>query len=549
MINIAVGVVVAARPRRLDTVLAAPRKINFWDDRDIRLLAMMSAEDRAELRLVAETGAVEDRVKAAIALARLRDEAAGDVLAGVLADPACVTETALYIDGVADAFGEHDELLTPWLAVLLDTGDEVSRRCAATSCGQLRVAATGPRLLRLARTGLAELRRTGEHSWDPLSFLTSAAKAWPSREVAEEVQVWLGLRADPDPELAPIDYRPTEAAAQLAARAEPGVYEWALRWCAETLVAGDSSYVVDALLARGQESLPVLDEVVRTSPHEAAAGAALTALAVLDPDRADHYARTDWRRFPAQAVELLGERYRGTAAPDVVALVSQIVEDEDLDLAEYGVKTLVSIGGPAAVAAAARAVERLVALDPYEPELRHLRSLVSTAAPARALAKQLTQLGLASSEVANEVVTELARDPEPASAFTVLLAVLDHAGRLVSVAPEAGRIPPPYDEVLTAFVDAADGALTVENIDLTERPDGGIRFSFTQHGFTRTWDIGVNGDAYDLYTIWEVSDSLRPGNAADPRRFIQLDQGSYAFADPDKLAQFCERNGIKLIGS
>jgi hypothetical protein len=64
----------------------------------------MSEEDRAGLRVFAPSGVVEDRVMAAVTLARLRNETAGDVLAGVLTDQECFLEALLQIGGVADSF-------------------------------------------------------------------------------------------------------------------------------------------------------------------------------------------------------------------------------------------------------------------------------------------------------------------------------------------------------------------------------------------------------------------------------------------------------------
>jgi hypothetical protein len=89
-------------------------------------------------------------------------------------------------------------------------------------CGPLGVAAAGPRLLWLAHTAAEGEWTWGEHSWDQLRFLTEAASAWPSQEVAEEVQRWLNLRTEPDTDISAIHYQPGEAVALSGPWAEPG---------------------------------------------------------------------------------------------------------------------------------------------------------------------------------------------------------------------------------------------------------------------------------------------------------------------------------------
>ncbi|WP_143261968.1 hypothetical protein [Allokutzneria sp. NRRL B-24872] len=539
-----------ARSARSATMVAAPRKIDFWDDRDLRQLAAATEQDRERLRDAVRSGPVEDRVMAAVALARLHNEAAPDLLAIVMADRECHLHLVRNIAHVVPDSTrrrvrfEHEALITPWLLDLLDSEDDEVRHLAACMSGRLRVAATGPRLLRLAQSELREVWVGGERSCAPPFALVFAAQAWPGGEVSDEVRGWIDSQVVPPPGEHSGDHRPTEAVAELAAWGEPGSYEWALRWCGEELLAGRTQHTVDALLTRGRESIPLLENGVRQSLRDPAAGAALQALAVLDPDRAEQHARAGWRRFPVSAMHVLGERYRGTADPEVADLMARIA-DETVWPEDVLAKNLVKIGGPRAHEAAARAVDRVVARDSDGRGVQHLRSLVRTSASPQELAEQVARLGLAPSDVANEVAAELARAPEPTSAYSLLVAVLHRMRCLVEVAPESGSEPPAYDDLVVEFAEATGGAVRVADVELIEEEDG-VLLTFAKDGYHRTWNVELDGDWFDLHVVHEVAGALRPEREDDEREFVLIDwcDPLYAFVDPDKLAQYCETHGI-----
>ncbi|MEU9112047.1 hypothetical protein AB0D04_09700 [Streptomyces sp. NPDC048483] len=535
----------SVRPPRLAALLAAPSNIDFMDERDLRLLAKVTEEDRAELRAGALSGGTWPgfRVKAVVALVRLRDGAARDLLAAVLADQECLQVALSNIEYVGDGFGDHEELITPWLLGLLDSDDRYLRRCAALACERLGVAAAGPRLLELAQAGLADLRvGREEYVGDPLIFLTAAARIWPGREVAQEVRRWLDRPGAKNR----TECWPGKPLRLIAERAEPGVYEEALQRCAEEVLSGAANSTVKGLLSRGQEGLPLLDRAVREAPDHAA-GRALEALAKLDPDRAAHYALEDWRRFPESAMAVLGEVFREKAAhPEVVDLVVRISDECRPWLDTECVEALVNIGGPDAVAAARGVVERFAARDSYDSRLTKLQNLVANDAPAppKDVAAQLVGLGLVPADAADAA---LARCTAPASAYTVLEEALDQARLVARFSPDSGCEPPPYDNMVTDFVDAADGSLNVEETDLTETPDG-PRLSFTLHGRPHSLTaMDECGEYWDLGTVYGIAKTLSPGDG-DPREFVEIDQLTWAFVDPDKLARFCEHHNVKVYG-
>ncbi|MGW5647279.1 hypothetical protein ACWEV3_09400 [Saccharopolyspora sp. NPDC003752] len=545
-----------ARPSRLVAILAAPGDISFHDATDLRLLAAMTEEDRAQLRTVARSGRGWDRTFAAVALARLRDEAAGDLLAGLVADPDCWDDTAVALRIGADESGaaaltEHEDLLTPWLLEMLGSDDEALHRSAAATLGILRIAAAGPRLLRLAESAIDELPGSEERTSTAWVLLNAAAETWPSREVADQVRRWLDL---------PIDHAqwPADALTTIAARAEPGAYEWALERCADRLMNGHTRYTVDALVGRGRESLPLLEKAVLESPHQEAAAMALQAIAVLDPALAERHAREQWQRFPEDAIEVLSERYRGTADPEIAELVVRIAGKTARRSPWEFCDALVRIGGPIAMAAATRAVEKLAERDQYDEDLPRLRSLVTNAASARDLAAELTGLGLVP-EWAAEAADELA--PGPVSPYDLLLAVFERAGRSVEFEVDSGFYPPGYADLLAEFVDASGGAVEVSDAELVvldadgdtaeidaieEEEIEGFRFSFTHRGSSHSWETEDNGDYLDIEVTAGMAHALRPADPSDPRRFVEVGNESttYLFADPEKLAEFCKRNGI-----
>ncbi|MEV6233016.1 hypothetical protein AB0L88_34650 [Saccharopolyspora shandongensis] len=542
-----------ARPSRLAAMLANPGDISFHDATDLRLLAAMTQEDRAELRAAARSGAGWDRTFATVALARLRDEAAGDLLADLVADPARWEDTASALRIGADesgsaALAEHEDLLAPWLLEMLGSDDEAVRRSAAATLGILRIAAAGPRLLRLAQSAIDELPSSEERTSTAWVLLNAAAGTSPGREVADQVRRWLDL---------PIDHAqwPADALAAIAARAEPGVYEWALERCADRLMNGDTRCTVDALAGRGRESLPLLEKVALESPHRDAPGKALEAIAALDSGLAERHAREHWTRFPEEAIEVLSERYRGSADPEVAELVVRIVKNAARRSPWDFCDALVRIGGPIAMSAATRAVEKLAERDEHDEDLPRLRSLVTHAAPARDLAAELTVLGLVP-EWAAEVADELA--PGPVSPYDLLLAVFERAGRSVDFDPDSGSYPPSYVDLLAEFVGAAGGTVEVSDVELVgidedgdaieidEEESEGFRFSFVHGGSSHSWDTEDNGDYLDIEVTAGMAHALRPADPSDPRRFVEVGNASttYLFADPEKLSEFCKRNGI-----
>ncbi|RZS37677.1 hypothetical protein EV193_105235 [Herbihabitans rhizosphaerae] len=489
---------------RLAALVACPSEVYLLDEPD-KTLAKMTDADRATLRATAAGGPEVERVAAAIVLARAGDEHAAAALAEVITDPVCRREAHLHLNHLGRiAFAAHADLLTPWLLDLLDNGDEVDRRSAAGSCGYLRVSAAGPRMLRLAREGIAAIRAGGEHSWDPQWFLHWAAEAWPTREVSDEVRAWM----DRD------DYRPVEAIPPLAARG----FEWALRWCAENVGAHGISSAADALVERGADSVPLLEEALRV-PRPA--GGALVTLARIDLAKAGAHARADWPLFPEQAAEVLGEAHAGTADDGVVDLVLTIL-DRERYVEETCAQALVRIGGPRALAGAVRAVELLAERDPYHDDLRRLRSLVRGASPARPIAASMVRAGLVSKEIADEVAIELAAAGEPVAPDEVMVAAFDRAGLLVTVDPESGFVPVPYDRLLSRL--AAISGAVAEAVTLD-----GDRFSFVHNGILHAWTIDPDTDWYDTHIVWEVADLLS---------FVHIGQSRYVYADPDALDEF-----------
>jgi hypothetical protein len=277
-------------------MLRSPREIRFYEKEDLRLLGALSEPDRASLRAVAHAGAIEDRPNATVALVRLRDEAARDALAALLASPARA-DALIPMRFVGDAADGHRDLVTPWLLELLDSADPALRHEAGLTCGTLRVADAGPRLVKLVRAA-TEAAAGGEQSQQLNDLFYAAARAWPSREVADELRRWLALYPDPG-DLIGFDARPVSAVVEIVRRGEPSARDWALRWCVEWLGArkyegSDTADMVNVLVAGGTASVPLLEDVVQHSPYSAGAGCALKALAALDPVRAEHHARHHW---------------------------------------------------------------------------------------------------------------------------------------------------------------------------------------------------------------------------------------------------------------
>lgn len=356
---------------RLAAIVASPSSLRLDHAIDTKVLAMANEADRAALRIVAGAAAgpeieaaskapagtvtAADRVVAVLALIWLRDPAAHRLLAAVLADPACEQLAASRLPDLAEVPEVVDECraaLEPWLVARLGHADEQLTRNAGWACGRLRVVAAGPRLLELAREAEPVAYR---RQWprDSEHYLAQAARCWPSGEVVDEIRARLGAGPDQRP-----PSRPAEAAAEIAANA-PVDYEWALRWCADTLVSGAQDQgMLAALAARAPGSIPLLDEVIRHAPGDDGPGAALEVMARVDPATAGRYARERWRRFPPYALRVLGRVYRGTADPAVVELVAAIAAERPAERVRCA-DALLLVGGGEALAAAGRLVSSL----------------------------------------------------------------------------------------------------------------------------------------------------------------------------------------------
>jgi hypothetical protein len=352
---------------RLAAIVAAPSRLDLGSSRDGRVLALASDADRTALRAAGAAGSaavgvsaesrvsVADRVSAVMALVWLGDPAAGELLAAVLADPECtqvvvskLTDLAL----VPEVLDPHRALVEPWLIERLGPPDEPLTRVTGWACGRLRVVRAGPRLLALAQES-ARPAYLVEWPWDSGRYLAQAARCWPSQQVLDEIRRRAEARPDGELPLPGVVSQPVDAAAEMAAAAPAGRYEWALDYCAAVLRSGAQQYgMLDALEARAPESIPLLDGIVRSAPGDSGPGSALGVLARVAPELGARHAREQWRRFPSYALEVLGRVYRRTADPEVVALVAGIAAERPLEGVRC-VDALLRVGGDDALRVAA----------------------------------------------------------------------------------------------------------------------------------------------------------------------------------------------------
>ena len=490
---------------RLDVVLDQPGKLNFYADRDQRLIEKMTEAQRAVMRTAARSGPPSDRVLAVVALARLRDPAAAGLLAALLADETCWSELS-DLHHLRAVFADHAGIVTPWVLDRLAEPEQTPLRAGvALLARNLRIEAAGPRLLEMAQTGIAAVCATGEHDWRPQHHLDYAAEVWPAKEVADEVLRWL----DPPPEWAPMfrefSYRPNAAIAALAARGEPGVYEWALRLCAESR----SHEAMDALVARGAESVPLLAAAIAVPDRDVDTW--LRTLARISPEHAERVIMADPHRSPVAAIDILGDLHAGTENAEVLALVCRIADESaphrDAELA----RAAALIGGPDAVVIAGQAFARLhdgnVWRDRHETALRHVLAV----APDKKFARKVERLGPTRKQ-SNLAVAALAALPERPAPHVIVATVLFHANLLV-VTETGAR----WDD------------------------DWAARF----RGLTG-WAVPA-GD--DPRAVREVAGSLRP-SGADARRFVRFEavdgEDWYALVVPSEFAAFCAEHDIRL---
>jgi hypothetical protein len=492
---------------RLDVVLEHPGKLNLYGDRDRRLIEKMGEDDLAVMRIAARSSPPKDRVMAVVVLARLRDPAAGDLLADLLADETCWSEL-FDLHHLRDAFADYAGIVTPWVLDRLAEPEQTPLRAgAALLARNLRIEAAGPRLLEMAQTGIAAACATGEHDWHPQNHLDYAAEVWPAKEVADEVRRWL----DPPPEQAPMfrefGYRPSEAIAALAARGEPGVYEWALRLCAESR----SDVAMDALVARGAESIPLLEAAIGVPDRDVDTW--LRTLARISPAHAERIVRADPHRSPGAAIDILGEIHTGTENAETLALVCRIAESSELSRDVELTKAAALIGGPDAVVIAARAFARLGDGNTWRQEREDALRHVLAVAPDKTFARKVERLGPTRKQ-SNMAVAELAALPERPTPHTIMAMVLCHAELLVIV-----------------------GADT--------RWDGEWAKHF-RHLTGWSWPVPA-GD--DYRTVCEVAESLRP-SGTDQRRFVRIaavdGEHWYALVVPSDLEAFCADHDIRL---
>jgi hypothetical protein len=492
---------------RLDVVLDQPGKLNFYSTRDQRLIEKMSEDERAVLRAAARSGPTADRVLATVALARLRDPAAAGLLAALLADETCWSELhdLLHLRVV---FADHAGLVTPWVLDRLAEQEQTPLRAGvALLARNLRIEAAGPRLLEMAQTGIAAACATGEHDWRPQNHLDFAAEVWPSKEVADEVRRWL----DPPPEWAPMfaefRYRANDAIAALAANGEPGVYEWALRLCAETR----TDVAMDALIARGAESIPLLEAAIAVPDRDVDTW--LRTLARISPEHAERIVRADPHRSPGAAIDILGEIHTGTGDAEALALVRRIAAESTLHRNVELARAAALIGGPDAVVVAALAFERLDYGNTWRQEREDALRHVLAVAPDKKFARKVERLGPTRKQ-SNLAVAALAALPERPTSHTIMAMVLFHAELLVIVETDAR-----WDE------EWARRFLRLTGWD---------------------WPVPA-GD--DQRTVCEIAGSLRP-SGTDARRFVLVGgvEGAnwYALVVPSDLADFCAEHDIRL---
>lgn len=542
----------------------APREFPLHDADQLRLIDGLSESDRAVLREAARTGAIEDRAKAVVILARLGDEAARPALAELLngSRELPVVAAMAYLGPAAE---RHLDLLTPWLLAMLDPPDPWAFGLAARACGALRLAAAGPSLVALVRAADAA-SGTSVVTGDAVALLDAMACAWPSREAAEVVREWLARHPDDGGPLG-FSPRPLRAMAEIARRGADGDREWAARWCLDWLGSrayggNDTAEMSAALAFCGEWVVPLVEQAALTAPEPTGRESVFTALAALDGELAGRFAREHWSRFPRVAVAFLATRHRGTGEPGVVALLEEIAGRV------YGIDAtcawaLVQVGGPRARQAAERIAGAAAARNSSDPALPGLRSLVAAAAPAREIADEIVRLGLAPAAAADKVVTRMNAPgpalagpwslaglepgtdaPELRSPHDVLVAVLAEAGHVVRLGFEADDDPPAYDGYLRQFEAASGGAIRLGEVEQT--PDDGFVFlTYDHRGERQTEQLSDDPTMY-LLELWEFVDGLEPDVEDDPRRFTQMFVNLWVFADPKKLADFAERNGITL---
>lgn len=492
---------------RLEVILEQPAKLNFHSDRDLRLIEKLSEDDLAVMRTAARSSPPADRVMAVVALARLRDPAAADLLAALLADETCWSDV-FALAQLGEAFTDYAEIVTPWVMDRLAEPEQTPLRAGvALLARNLRVEAAGPRLLEMAQTGIAAACAAGEHDWRPQNHLDFAAEVWPAKEVADEVLRWL----DPPQEWAPMfekfGYRPSDAIAALAARAEPGVYEWALRLCAESR----SHVAMDALVARGAESIPLLEAAIAVPDRDVDTW--LRTLARISPEHAERVIRSDPHRSPAAAIDILGEIHTGTENADTLALVCRIAEESALHRNAELARAAALIGGPDAVVVAAHAFARLDDGNSWRQEREAALRHVLAVAPDKKFARKVERLGPTRKQ-SNNAVAELAALPDRPAPHVIMATVLFHAELLV-VTETGAR----WDE------------------------DWARRFHYLT-GWS--WAVPA-GD--DPRTVREVVEELRP-SGTDQRRFVPVNvvdgEHWYALVVPSDLAAFCAEHDIRL---
>ncbi|MPZ25114.1 MAG: hypothetical protein GEV12_01345 [Micromonosporaceae bacterium] len=520
-----------ARDARLLARLSrSPREIVFLNDDHLRVLSEAGEPPREALRVAALDGDAEDRIPAVVALARMGDERAREALAGLLAEAALAGRVAAELESLGHAYGGLADLAEPWLIGALASDDERTRRSAAQTCGRLRVAGAGPALVALA----------GSEPSDRFAArcALAAARASPRREVLVEVdRQWKSGRERGSLSLALVE---------LAARGPAGVYEQSLRRCADLLAerSHDGSLpraLVGVLTARGAESQPLLDKVVRRSRHSEAVALALEALVAIDPELAERRARKVWRKSPHGAIAVWAKRYAGTGDAGAIDWVRRAGDHRSGSVRRDAVVALVGIGGQAAAEAAAE-----LAAGTGDADLARLaREAVRPDLP-RDVTAAMVRLGLADRDAAAAAIAAL---DHPATASQVVTRVFEHAGRLLWFDTEGGQVPPPYDRLITELTEISGAP--VADVRQVATPEGAT-VSCTVDGSRYEWTPQDQGDWYDMDVVCDIADTLSPASP-DPCSFIVLgDDGGQAvalvLADPDALERLAEETGTRLGG-
>lgn len=556
------------RPIRLSHLLDHPGQIATYREYDGRLLDATTHNERARLRRAIHSGDPKDRVMGVIALARLRDKNAGEALSELLADPSYLDETVAKLGFIGEAFPSYQYVVLPGLFTMLASTDARRRRIAASICGQLRIQATAGPLLDASRALAADDQ--------PMShwFLAAAARITAAGPAADDVRQLLTL-----PDSAELDsaYIGHVFAPAVAAIAERGArygrnsqhnlshQEWAVRWCAENVLTATGvtcSILIRALRRSGPAGMEALKSVVRRNPPVGSAGPALLALVDLDPLFALRAALTNWRHDPFTVIPALGRLCADTGDSHAITVIIEAIQRSP-HLGDIGAEALARIGGNAANRLATEIVRHEITRNPSDESNTRLRRVLGPRSPAHELARELVELSVISPLAAEVTLAELDED-EAAHPHDTLIQLFDTEGILVTIDPESGTFPPTYDSLLAEFVAATGGAIEVSDVALTVTPDDenddddaanddgaddddkDIWFSFVHNGQTQSWEPDNFGDWYDMLSVWEMTDSLTPADANDPREFVQIELNRYLFADPAALAEFHRRTGIDL---